>query len=235
MTDAIRLSFKWLVIALGLVLAVACGICVLALVTYFSRRFEPLPPFAPETVVASPPPAPSISLSSLNWTLLPTGPALTDEFARDVLKLQPRQTEQVNTILQTIYKCALLLEARNTERHTDEAGHLEVMINPYPGSIAKLEDRLWFELDEILDVGQQSLARLNLRLDPPKLPSSRPVPNSDLAGPGFFGWGKDGAQIELWCVGSWHHWRVRSRGSEDSGNAPQLPESYRRFWQESVK
>ena len=70
------------------------------------------------------------------------GPALTDGFARTVLKLQPTQIEQVNTILQAIYAEYPALEAQKTEQHTDDAGHIVVRIKPFPGPIAKLEDRL---------------------------------------------------------------------------------------------
>ena len=73
-----------------------------------------------------------------------------------MLHLAPVQIEQVNKILQAIYEDSLALEAKNTEQHDDESGHLVVTIKPYPGPIAKLENRLWSQLDGILSPQQQS-------------------------------------------------------------------------------
>ncbi len=119
-------------------------------------------PTSPRAPYFFPIPAPS-----RNWTLGPTGPTLSEAFARSVLKLQPPQIERVNKILQTIYAEFLALEARNTERRTDSAGHVVVTIKPLTGPITALEARLWSELDAIFDAQQQRLARLNLELDPP--------------------------------------------------------------------
>jgi hypothetical protein len=186
----------------------------------------------PTTKVQSP--APLVPAPSPDWLLGPKGPELSDQFAQSLLpNSQPRKVAQVNEVLQTIYKEAVALEARNTDRHIDDSGHVVVSIKPYPRPIAKLEDRLWSELDQILDVQQQSLARMNLTLDAPKLTSHKPIPREDLVGPDFFCWGKDGARIELWRVGSWYHWRVKSRGSEYATSAPELPLPYRRFWKDS--
>ena len=147
-----------------------------------------------------------------------------------VLKLQPAQIEEVNKILKAAYQEYPALEAQYTERQTDDAGHLIFRINPFPGPIEKLENRLWSQLDAILDPQQQSLARLNLKLDPPELRVG--VTMSDLVRPGFFGWSKEGASIELWRVGAWYYWKVQTRQHEYSARAPQLPEEYRRFWKE---
>ena len=100
-------------------------------------------------------------------------------------------------------------------------------ITPFPGPIARLEDRTRSQLDALLNPQQQTVARFNLRLDRPKF--EPPLPFSELR---FFGWGKDGARIEIWRVGAWSHWKVQTRGREDSSRAPQLPEAYRRFWKE---
>ena len=178
----------------------------------------------------------SIPAPNRNWNLGPTGPTLSEAFARSVLNLQPPQIERINKILQTIYAEFLALEARNTERRTDSAGHVVVTIKPLTGPIATFEDRLWSELDAIFDVQQQRVARLNLELDPPALDKMRAhatIALSELVGPGFFGWGKDGARIELWRVGSWYHWKVKARGCEHSESAPQLPAEYRRFWDDA--
>ena len=57
---------------------------------------------------------------------------------------------------------------------------------------------------------------------------------ADLVRPGFFGWGNDGARIELWRVGSWYHWSIQTRGNSFSSSAPELPVEYRRFWKGSL-
>jgi DNA-directed RNA polymerase specialized sigma24 family protein len=102
-------------------------------------------------------------------------------------------------------------------------------------TLAKLRDEFVEsgKLDRILDVQQQSLARLNLKFDAPKRAAFAPVSVEDLATPNFFGWGKDGARLEPWRVGSWYHWRAQSRGSEYATSAPELPTAYRRFWKDS--
>lgn len=184
----------------------------------------------------SPPIAPrELSLDqaqSSGWTMGPDGPKLTDVLARLSLKLSPSQTESVNKALQASYAEFPALEAQHTEQRTDDAGHVLVRIKPFPGPVAKCEDRLWSQLDEILDPQQQSIARGNLRLDPPE--ERPPIAVSDLVRPGFFGWGKHGATIEIWRVGSWYHWKVATRGFDHSSSGPQLPEEYRRFWKEPV-
>jgi tRNA A-37 threonylcarbamoyl transferase component Bud32 len=215
----------------GLVIAIGCLIGVLLIGAYFWPPALEMPAAVPTT------PAPAmplrVPLRSEGWILGPAGPALTDEFARPVLNLQPRQIERVNKIFQAIYAESLVLEARNTQQLPDDTGHVVVTIKPYHGPIAQLEDRLWSQLDEILDPQQQSMARLNLDLGPRQLRYQEPIPLADLVAPGFFGWGKDGARIELWRVGSWYHWKVQARGYEYSTSAPQLPVEYRRFWKGS--
>jgi hypothetical protein len=221
----------------GALIVTGCFICALFVITSYLSSAGPVPRFAPPiTVVQTPakPLKPLIPEPSPNWLLEPTGPRLSDEFARFLLpNSPPGQAQRVNEVLQTIYKESVALEASHTERHVDDLGHVFVSIKPYPGRIAKLENRLWSELDQILDVQQQSLARSNLKLDAPKLISHKAIPLEDLVGPDFFGWGKDGARIELWRVGTWYHRRVRARGSEYATSAPELPVAYRRFWKDS--
>jgi serine/threonine protein kinase len=161
------------------------------------------------------------------WLLGPNGPELTDVFAQIVLKLQPAQIEKVNQVLQTIHLESRTLETQQVEQQFDAAGHLVNWIKPYPELIEKLKDRLWTQLDEILDTDQQSIARLNLKLDPPAVQT--PIALTELVRPGFFGWGQHGAMLELWRVGTWHHWTIQTRGYESSGNGLQLPDEYRRF------
>jgi hypothetical protein len=165
--------------------------------------------------------------TSPGWVLRSDGPALTDVFAQVVLKLPPEKTERVNQILQAAYREFLTVEQQNTEKNTDDAGHTQVTIKPFPDSIARLENGLWSQLDDVLDPQQQETARLNLRLDPS--PIQPPISLRDLVGPGFFGWGKEGAGLEFWRVGTWHHWKVQTRGYVYESRAPQLPDEYQRF------
>ena len=184
--------------------------------------------------VSAPPPSPlpPIPARTRGWELGPTGPSLTDTFARSVLRLKPEQFVQVNKILRAAYEEAVALEAKNAEHHIDDSGHLVITIQPYAGPVAKLENRLWSELDAILDRQQQSIARMNLELDPPR--ERQGISLAELCGPGFFGWGKEGARLELWRVGTWYHWKTQlTTGQEYSESAPQLPKEYQRFWKES--
>jgi predicted Ser/Thr protein kinase len=199
-------------------------------------KIESRPPRAPlpEPVPHVPPETPSAMMNfepSPAWSLGPNGPTLTESFNR-VLGLRPQQADHVNMALKAIYKESLELEARNSSRETDDAGHVVININPYPQQMARLEDRLWLQLDGILNTQQQTIARLNLNLHPR---TEAPVAVRELVSPGFFGYGKTGARIELWRVGMWHHWKVQARGQSDSSSAPQLPIEYRRFWQEAPK
>jgi hypothetical protein len=168
-------------------------------------------------------PAPP-GLAPAGWALRSHGPVLSDHVAA---QLELQQIEPVNKALEASYHEFLELEARNTDRHTDDAGSIIVTIKPFPAPIAKLEDRLWSRLDSILDPQQQERVRLSLRLDPPEL---RPgVTLRDLVRPGFFGWGKAGARIELQPAGQWYRWKVLTRGHVFSDTSRQLPVELQRF------
>jgi serine/threonine protein kinase/ankyrin repeat protein len=168
--------------------------------------------------------------SSSGWIMGPDGPVLTAAFTQRVLRLHPDRVASVNAALQDVQREYLALEEKNTERQTDAAGHVITTIKPFPGLLAKLEDRLWSRLDLILDSEQQAVARLNLRLH--AKPVQPPIALSEIVAPGFFGWGEHPVRVELWQVGAWYHWKVDVRGYGDSSRAPQLPEPYRRFWKE---
>ncbi|MCE9525728.1 MAG: hypothetical protein K8R36_06705 [Planctomycetales bacterium] len=167
------------------------------------------------------------------WKLGPAGPALSAN-AIGWLKLKPDQVEDVNKILQASHQDFLALEAQNTERKTDESGHIVIIVKPFPAPVAKLEDQLWLKLDGVFSAEQQSWARLNLKLNPAEVLQAG-MTLRDAVCPGFFGWAKEGAQIELWKVGTWSHWKVSARNNLYTGSAPQLPEEYQRFWKEPEK
>lgn len=168
------------------------------------------------------------------WKFGPEGPNITDEFARLKLNLQSNQISAVNSALREAYREFLMLESQNLEQTTDDAGHLVTTIKPFANPLAKVEDRLWTQIDAVLSTEQQSIARLNMPLHPK--PIQAPIAVSEIVAPGFFGWGKDGARVEVWKVGSWFHWRIDTRGYVDSAqNAEGLPPQLQRFWKEPAE
>jgi serine/threonine protein kinase len=168
----------------------------------------------------------------LTWG--PDGPVASDNWARFALNMRAEQAEEMNKILQERYREYLVLEGQHSEHSTDHLGHQLTIIKPFAKPLVKLEDQLWSQLDQIIPPDKQALARQNLRIHAPEkwLVGMSQI---DVIKPGVFGWGKIGARIEIWRVGTWYHWKVRtetSREFEDSGSDPQLPWEYRRFWKE---
>jgi hypothetical protein len=58
---------------------------------------------------------------------------------------------------------------------------------------------------------------------------TNPADAEDLTPPGFFGWSRDGATIEIWREGTWYRWRIQTRGFDDQSQAPDLPPELQRF------
>lgn len=171
--------------------------------------------------------------SSSGWVMAPNGPELTDGFAQAVLKLRPEKVEAVNVALQEAHRKYLTLEQEHSARDINDAGRVVTTIRPFPGPLSKLEDHLWSQLDAILDSSQQSIARLNLHLHP--RPVQPPMALNEIVAPGFFGWGKEGAKIEIWRVGTWFHWQVSTRGYADAEQRQaQLPDELHRFWKDAI-
>jgi serine/threonine protein kinase len=226
-----RASRKWFA---ALVLL---GVCIITAVFVFRGNWRPLGPRT--SVRAERESSESKServahVPSPGWVIGNDGPILTDTFAGVVLGLEPSKIDHTNRALQNIYREYLTIEAQHTERETNEAGHSVVRIGPFVRDIEKLENRLWTELDAIMDERQQSIARLNLNLDPAAArPINVPVPVNELVQPGFFGWGELGLHLEIWRVGTWYHWTARTGRYESSSNAPELPVEYRRFLTEA--
>jgi hypothetical protein len=135
----------------------------------------------------------------------------------------------VNKALQETFRDYLNIEKRNMDQTTNEEGHLITVIRPLSKELRSLEGRLWSRLDPILDREQQNIFRLNLELYTLTQPVVG-VTHSDLVRPGLFGWGQQGARIEIWREGAWFRWIVSSGNYADSSRAPELPEPYSRFW-----
>jgi tRNA A-37 threonylcarbamoyl transferase component Bud32 len=167
-----------------------------------------------------------------SWTLEAEGPVLSDNSERG-WNMTPDQVQKSNKILQQVYQAYLQVESENTTQETNELGHIVTTIATFPDNvIADLEDELWLKLDEILNVEQQKLARLNLGVHPGEglLHMSKHKWR-----PGILGWGMHGCEIELWSVGKWYHWKAgiktsRSGSTTSEGRAPELPTAFARFW-----
>ena len=156
----------------------------------------------------------------------PEGPVLTAAFAR-TLKLDAQTTDAVNAALQAGYQKYLQIELLNRRTQENELGHVVTTIAPSAPDFERLEDELLTQLDELLDVNQQRIVRLNLELQPPDMHRGNV---SDLVHPGVLGWGNRLVTVETWRVGSWYHWKIIAGGPTSEGRAPEPPAIYSRFW-----
>jgi hypothetical protein len=211
--------------ALGRASAVASGILLLLSLVVFGMTMVRLrdEEFDRPTQVIKPA---YVSRPLPNLTFGPDGPKLTVAGLRSFLR--PDQVAPVNKALQESYRDYLAIEKRYTDQSTNEQGHLITVIRPLSKELSSLEGRLWSRLDPILDGQQQNLFRLNLELYPQQAVMGATL--RDLVRPGLFGWGQQGARIEIWREGTWFRWNVSSANNADSSNAPELPEPYCRFW-----
>ncbi len=184
------------------------------------------------------------------WELTDKGPVLS-LYGEGAYGLRADQIPLVNQILQSIYRAYLEIEPQHMTRETDDLGHLVITISEFPeAEIAKLEESLWTQLDEILDVDQQKRIRANLDVHTGegRKKGGNMVTNyeTDINGnihavdakrwaPGVLGWGRRGARIELWMLGTWFHWKAEIPIDSNTkvapkGSAPQLPAEFARFW-----
>jgi predicted Ser/Thr protein kinase len=169
-----------------------------------------------------------------HWTLTTEGPLLTTTAER-VFNLRSEQIPKVNQVLQQIYAAYLEVEAKNSTHETNELGHFVTTVEKFTEKqMADLEENLWSQLDEILDVEQQKKMRALLGVHAGD--GTQHLANSKWR-PGILGWGRYGCRIELWKVGAWYHWktdipRSTSRRYMPQGSAPELPTELKRFWRE---
>ncbi len=153
---------------------------------------------------------------------------MRDQVARSWLT--PEQIERVDQALQESFQEYLVIEAQNLQQSIDEQGHVITVIPPLSTELGSLENQFWTRLDSILDREQQNIFRLNLELSPPQPMAGMLL--RDLVRPGFFGWGQQGARIEIWKEGAWFRWKTGTSHYENTETGPELPEEYRRFWKE---
>lgn len=171
------------------------------------------------------------------------GPELRSEFATWV-GLRDEQISQVNQVLSSSFQEFLELEKQFSERSRNEAGHQVIIVKPFVGPLAEIENRMWTKLDAILDLRQQEIFRTQLRLYSRK-PSPFVFPTNDTAflstslpdaaRPGLFGWAETGATIELWASGTWRHWKVITPAVNHESRGPRFPEELARFWNAPVE
>jgi hypothetical protein len=167
----------------------------------------------------------------------PDGPRIDEDIARVLISLRPEQIQKINATLKSCYQEYLAVEEKHVQRKTDEQGHLVITIPGLKKETAALENRLWSELDAVLDADQRASARLNLTFG---LSENRPGKSlKDIDNLGLFGWGAEGCRIEIWRVGTWFHWLISPGGHYDPYSAyknpprgPQLPPEIQRFWEE---
>lgn len=171
-----------------------------------------------------------------NWRLTEAGPILTTN-GENVFKLSPDQIAEVNVILQGVYQDYLEVEKQHTSEGLGELNHVVTIVEPFTNAeIAKLEDKLWSQLDALVNVEQQKIMRLDLGVHVGEVM----LRISDRKWkPGILGWGRHGCEIELWKVGTWYHWKARimtdrSHVTTAQDSAPELPDELQRFWREPL-
>lgn len=221
----------WL-LALLLIVPCTCGGLGLALTGLFWTKATAIPVHAPMVVMSSSDSQP------WNWS---TGQPLVGEHLRASLGLVGPQNQIVNSSAHETFTQYLELERAHRRDSTDELGHRVIEIEPLPKiELERLENQFWTTVDATLNPNQSERARALLPMYP------RSVRRTDAgrrppAGHGLLGWGDRGVRIEMWRIGSWFHWTIRTpwkmriadpnvSNSESSMSATDLPPELRRFW-----
>jgi hypothetical protein len=148
-------------------------------------------------------------------TFGPEGPTLSDQCIQ-TLELEPSQAVEVNNIRQ------------NTQQYR-AANSLTVIISPFREEAERFLERVWADLDSILDEQKRTLAR-------------RHLPLGQMFGTFQFG-GPEVTIVVTEAVGTFiystvYKWpkgksSIVGRSSVDmAGSGHKLPSEYRRFWEE---
>ena len=171
-----------------------------------------------------------------DWTMSDEGPGM-NEYGVQRYRLSAEQIPSVNKVLQSAYRSYLELEQQHATRETNELGHQVITIAKFSAQeLADLEATLWTELDAILNIEQQKLMRYNFQVH---VGDGYSQASGAAWKPKILGWGRNGARIELWKVGTWFHWDAHIQIDQRSvmspqGKAPELPTEFSRFWQEEA-
>jgi predicted Ser/Thr protein kinase len=175
-------------------------------------------------------------LEAGDWTMSDEGPVF-NEYGVQRYRLNTEQVPRVNKVLQSAYRSYLDIEQQHTTRETNELGHQVITIAKFSAQeLADLEATLWTELDAILNVEQQKLMRYNLQVH---VGDGYSRATGNTWKPKILGWGRGGARLELWKVGTWFHWEARIQIDERTtmfpqGKSPELPTEFARFWKEEA-
>lgn len=151
------------------------------------------------------------------------------------------QNRLVNDAAQDTFARYLELERAHRHDSINGAGHQVVEIDPLPEvELERLENHFWTTADNVLNPNQRSRARSLLPMYSSSPGGSR-VTVGAVDGHGLLAWGKSGVRLEIWRIGTWYHWTVRSPYRridggpvtptfEASTSATDLPAELRRFW-----
>jgi tRNA A-37 threonylcarbamoyl transferase component Bud32 len=154
----------------------------------------------------------------------PEGPMLTDDCIK-TLELESSEILVLNSILQTAYEQYLELEWRHMER-VYVSDSLSVIISPFREEAKGFLERLWADLDEVLDGRRRAIARNHL-------PLSQIFGTFQFGGPTVkISINKQGGSFNYDTKYEWPEGSGKS-SSGTSGRSGALPPEYRRFWQEA--
>jgi hypothetical protein len=153
----------------------------------------------------------------------PEGPTLTNECVK-ILGLESSEGVVLNSILQAAYGRYLELEGRHIVRVRGD-DNLSVTISPFREEAEDFLERLWADLDEILDGRRRAIARRHL-------PLGQIFGTFQFGGPTVkIAINKQGGSFNYDTKYEWPEGSGKS-GSGTSGRSGALPPEYRRFWQD---
>jgi hypothetical protein len=154
----------------------------------------------------------------------PTGPTLTESCAQ-TLDLKPSESLAVNDILQQAYQGYLALEASHTTRQRGD-NQLTVTIAPFHDQALAFLERLWSDLDAVLDPRKQAIARRHL-------PFGRLFGTLQFGEPAvILTMSQQDKTFRYELEYQWPKSSSRSGGGT-MGAGPALPPEYQRFWDEA--
>jgi hypothetical protein len=136
------------------------------------------------------------------------------------LGLYGDQLDKITDIFRAADQEYLEIEARHTRPEVLQRMRCKVTVSPFEEELKKLEDRVWLQLQTVLNfMGQMENARKLL-----------PLRGS------LFPLGKDATTIEIVREGNEYRWRTSKLADQGPGQwfrGPQLPKEYARFWVET--